>query len=94
MNSCPRCGSWVDEGDSFCRNCGGAVAGQPTASFTYPRPGAVEWVFLLCALLLFALLAVAFVRVVVGDGSGRKPESDLFEVGRPFPYGFAPPCSR
>ena len=94
MSYCPQCGSTIDHGDRFCRDCGTHLAVQQATHSVRRKPGTAEWCLLLSVVLLLAVAAGVLI-----DGLGREglrwpwPATRWTDAPSLFPFGFTPPTN-
>ena len=94
MNYCPNCGSIIDHEDAALCGPGAGVA-APEAQWSTGQESATDLSGLLTVVVVM-LAVVAGVVIARQASEGPLPPwaNTRWRVApRPFPYGFAPPCS-
>ena len=95
MNYCPNCGSIIDREDATL--CGpGAGAAAPDAHWSTGPESATDFSGLATVVVvILAVVAGVVVARHASEGLLRPWAGTRWRVApRPFPYGFAPPCSK
>ena len=92
MSYSPQCGSSVDDGDRFCRDCGRPLGIQQVTHRARRKPGTAEWCLLLSLVILLAVAAGVLIDELGREGLRWPwPATRWTEAPHHLPFGFAPP---